>query len=80
MVELEDMRAKIAEILSIPLNELHGDTRLEGSDNWDSLAMIGIVALVFETTGTTVSREEIEGVVTLQDIFTLAAQKIKTTA
>ncbi|WP_061291604.1 acyl carrier protein [Azotobacter vinelandii] len=80
MVELENMRASIAEILSIPLNELHGDTRLESIDNWDSMAMIGIVALVFETTGATVSGEEIAGVVTVQDIFDLAAQKIKGTA
>ncbi|MBV4457865.1 MULTISPECIES: acyl carrier protein [Pseudomonas] len=77
MADMEKMRASIADILSIPLDELKGDTLLESSDFWDSMARISIVALVFETTGTTISGEEIEGVVTVQDIFDLAAGKVK---
>jgi acyl carrier protein len=80
MVELENMRASMAEILSIPLSELHDDTVLEASGNWDSLAMMGTVALVFETTRATVSREEIGELVTLRDIFDLATRKMQKAA
>ncbi|WP_445177889.1 acyl carrier protein [Pseudomonas sp. McL0111] len=80
MVDLKKMRANIAEILLIPVDQLHGETRLENSDNWDSMARIGIVALVFETTGVTVSGEEIESVVTVQDLFDLIDLKIKDAA
>jgi acyl carrier protein len=77
MMEWENMRAGMAEILSMPLNELHGDTILTTSENWDSLAIVGTVALLFEMTGASVSHEEISGAVTLQGIFDLAARKIK---
>ncbi len=80
MVDLVKMRASIAEILFIPLAELHGETVLENSDNWDSMARIGIVALVFEQTGVSVSGEEIERVVTVQDLFDLIDGKIKDAA
>ncbi|RVD76347.1 acyl carrier protein [Pseudomonas koreensis] len=80
MVDLVKMRASIAEILCIPLAELRGETVLENSDNWDSMARIGIVALVFEQTGVSVSGEEIERVVTVQDLFDLIDRKIKDAA
>ncbi|CAI8812042.1 acyl carrier protein [Pseudomonas serboccidentalis] len=80
MVDLVKMRASIAEILFIPLAELRGETVLENSDNWDSMARIGIVALVFEQTGVSVSGEEIERVVTVQDLFDLIDRKIKDAA
>lgn len=80
MVDLEKMRASIAEILLIPVAELHGETRLENSDNWDSMARIGIVALVFEQTRVNVSGEEIDGVVTVQDLFDLFDRKIEVPA
>ena len=77
MAVLEAMRASIAEILTLPLDELKGDVRLENSDNWDSMARIGIVALVFESTGVTVSGEEMDRIVTVQDIFDLVTLKMK---
>jgi acyl carrier protein len=80
MAVLEAMRASIAEILTLPLDELKGDVRLENSDNWDSMARIGIVALVFESTGVTVSGEEMDRIVTVQDIFDLVNLKMKETA
>jgi len=82
MVDLEKMHASIAEILSIPVDELQGETRLEDSDNWDSMARILVVALVSEATRAkaTVSGAEIEGVVTVQDIFDLVARKVKETS
>ncbi|MBT9265027.1 acyl carrier protein [Pseudomonas sp. MG-9] len=80
MVDLVKMRASIAEILFIPLAELRGETVLENSDNWDSMARIGIVALVFEQSGVSVSGEEIERVVTVQDLFDLIDRKIKDAA
>ncbi|MFM9379948.1 MULTISPECIES: acyl carrier protein [Pseudomonas] len=80
MAVLEAMRASIAEILTLPLDELKGDVRLENSDNWDSMARIGIVALVFESTGVTVSGEEMDRIVTVQDIFDLVTLKMKETA
>lgn len=80
MVDLEKMRASIAGILLIPVAELHGETRLENSDNWDSMARIGIVALVFEKTGVKVSGKEIDGVVTVQDLFDLIDRKIEVPA
>ncbi|WP_438298990.1 acyl carrier protein [Pseudomonas sp. NMS19W] len=80
MAVLEAMRASIAEILTLPLDELKGDVRLENSDNWDSMARIGIVALVFESTGVTVSGEEMDRIVTVQDIFDLVSLKMKETA
>lgn len=80
MVDLVKMRASIAEILLIPVAELHGETRLENSDNWDSMARIGIVALVFEQTGVNVSGEEIDDVVTVQDLFDLIDRKIEVAA
>jgi acyl carrier protein len=80
MAVLEAIRASIAEILTLPLDELKGDVRLENSDNWDSMARIGIVALVFESTGVTVSGEEMDRIVTVQDIFDLVTLKMKETA
>ncbi|MGE1172468.1 MULTISPECIES: acyl carrier protein [Pseudomonas] len=80
MAVLETMRASIAEILTLPLDELKGDFRLENSDYWDSMARIGIVALVFESTGVTVSGEEMDRIVTVQDIFDLVTLKMKESA
>ncbi|WP_338801492.1 acyl carrier protein [Pseudomonas sp. RSB 5.4] len=80
MVDLVKMRESIAEILSIPVDKLHGETRLENSENWDSMARIGIIALVFEQVGVSVSGEEIERVVTVQDLFDLIDGKIKDAA
>ncbi|MEK6748143.1 MAG: hypothetical protein AABY83_02900 [Pseudomonadota bacterium] len=77
MVEFENMRASIADILSVPLSELHGDTVLAASKDWDSLAIVGIVALIFEKTGSSVTYEEISSAVTLQGIFDLATCKVK---
>lgn len=75
MVEFKNMRESLSDILSIPLDQLRGDLVLEANENWDSLARIGAVALIFETTGASVSPEEIGGVVTLQDLFDLASRK-----
>ncbi|MHA3735742.1 acyl carrier protein [Pseudomonas sp. Eth.TT006] len=80
MIDLVKMRASIAQILFIAPHELRGETVLENSDNWDSMARIGIVALVFEQTGVSVSGEEIERVVTVQDLFDLIDRKIKDAA
>lgn len=80
MIDLVKMRADVAEILIMPVDKLHGDIRLQNSDNWDSMARIGIVALMFEKTGANVSGEEIMGVVTVQDLFDLIDRKIKEAA
>ncbi|UVK86353.1 acyl carrier protein [Pseudomonas sp. B21-051] len=80
MVDLVKIRESIAEILLIAPAELRGETVLENSDNWDSMARIGIVAMVFEQAGVSVSGEEIERVVTVQDLFDLIDRKIKDAA
>jgi acyl carrier protein len=80
MIDLVKMHADVAEILTMPVDKLHGDIRLQNSDNWDSMARIGIVALVFEKTGASVSGEDIMGIVTVQDLFDLIDRKIKEAA
>jgi acyl carrier protein len=80
MVDLVKMRESIAEILFISPAELRGETVLENSENWDSMARIGIVAMVFEQARVSVSGEEIERVITLQDLFDLIDGKIKDAA
>lgn len=80
MLEWENMRTSFAEILALPAGELTPDTVLGECADWDSLAKVGMVALVFEKTGATVSQEEIAAAVTLQDILDLAALKMRKTA
>lgn len=80
MLEWEMMRASFAEILSMPESELQADMALDTCENWDSLAKVGMVALIFEKTGATVSQEDVAGAETLQDILDLAARKLRKTA
>ena len=75
MIDIESLRAHVSGVLSIPLSELNDNTLLDSSGNWDSLAKIGVVAMIFENSKITVSQDEIDEIETLVDILKLVERK-----
>jgi len=62
----------LAELVDLPAGFLHGPEKLADLAGWNSMAMIGYVALADEN-GAAVSRRDMLGAVTIQDLLALAA-------
>ena len=58
-LSFENMRDQLAEILNISVNDVKPDTALEGSENWDSFAMLSTVAIVTQKTGKQVTLDDV---------------------
>ncbi len=75
VIDFNDIRAEIAQIMSLAPQQLVADEPLAAQGEWDSLAAVGTVAIVFDKTGVQLSTEDILAVATLQDVFDLIRSK-----
>jgi acyl carrier protein len=70
-VDQQRVREGLAEFLAIPLENLHPETDLNMTGNWDSLAKMAAIALIVEATRASVSKDALSDAKTLGDIFDL---------
>jgi acyl carrier protein len=59
---------KLDEVLDIPPGTLKGGESLNEFDGWDSMAMLGFIALADETYGVTIPAKRIPGCRTVDDL------------
>jgi acyl carrier protein len=60
------------ELLELSAGTLKGDERLEDQERWDSLAMVGFIALVDEHCGVRLSPRQFVNCNTVNDLLQLA--------
>jgi hypothetical protein len=60
------------ELLELPPGSLQGDEKLEGLEQWNSMAMIGFMALADSNNGVTLSPRQIVTCSTVSDLVALA--------
>lgn len=75
MINFDTIRVNVAEILTIPAQDLADDMPFEATGNWDSLAKVGVAALVFEATRKNVTRQDMDRVADLRGVFDLIRSK-----
>jgi acyl carrier protein len=63
---------KLCEILQVPDGSLTGKEELQSLENWNSLAVLGYMALVDERYGVTLSPEKVMACRTVNDLMDLA--------
>ena len=61
------------ELLGLRPGTLQGEEKLEGLQNWDSTALIGMIALAESANDTQISAEDVAGCSTVADLLRLAS-------
>ncbi len=64
----------VAEALEKDLNSINIQDRFRDYEEWDSLAVLSIMALIEENYGSTISREHLNNCQTLEDLFNLVSK------
>ncbi|MEP2783201.1 MAG: hypothetical protein ABJO67_21420 [Pseudoruegeria sp.] len=72
MINTDEIRKHIAQLTSVSLDILTDGKRLDELDDWDSMAMVGTAAMIFELTNQTVDLDAVEALKTYGDIVKLA--------
>jgi acyl carrier protein len=67
----EEFLQSLDDLLEVPPGTLTGAEHLENLENWNSMAMIGFIALA-DKTGVRVSPPQIAASTTVADLLTLA--------
>jgi len=60
------------EILGLRAGTLRGDEKLEELENWDSMALIGLIVLAETTNNAQISPDQVVGCSTVADLLRLA--------
>lgn len=60
---------KIAEIMDLEINEITEDAVLKDFDEWDSVAVLSLIALMDEEFGKAIKGSEIREFITVKDIM-----------
>jgi len=68
----EEFLLEMDEILGIRTGTLQGDEKLEDLPNWDSTALISLIALAETTNNALISPEQVIGCSTVADLLRLA--------
>jgi acyl carrier protein len=72
MMNRTEFLSEMDELLGLRPGTLRGDEQLEELQNWDSTALIGLIALAESTNGTQISPVEVVGCSTVGDLLRLA--------
>jgi acyl carrier protein len=67
----------IAEIIEVEPNSLKGDEKLADFEHWDSLALVGFIAMVDEHLEMTLPAKKIAAAKTVADLVALMGNKVK---
>jgi acyl carrier protein len=73
----DDFYHKLDEILDIPAGTLKGGESLKEFDGWDSMAMLGFIALADEIYGVTIPAKRIPACQTVDDLAGLIVEFAK---
>jgi acyl carrier protein len=68
----EEFLLQMDEILDLSPGTLKGHEKLEGLKNWDSTALISLLALADANTGVSIAPEQVVGCSTVADLLRLA--------
>jgi acyl carrier protein len=68
----DEFMIEIADLLSVDESELTNDVELEKLEDWDSLAVIGFIALLDKKLGKTIGAGTIFGCKTIGDLERVA--------
>lgn len=68
----EEFLLEIDDILGLKSGTLHGSEKLDELQNWDSTALVGLIALAETANGTQISPEDVVGCATVGDLLRLA--------
>jgi acyl carrier protein len=68
----EEFFAELEEILELPAGTVKGPEKLEDLEQWNSVAMIGFIALADTNNGTRISPRQIVNCATVEDLLKLA--------
>ena len=68
----EEFLAELDEVLELPRGTLKGLEKLEALEQWNSVAMIGFIALADTNNGTRISPRQIVNCATIEDLLKLA--------
>ena len=67
-----DFLLKLDELMQLPAGTVHGDEVLAELSTWDSIAMMGYIALVDSTCKKRITGKQIADCATVNDLVTLA--------
>jgi len=68
----EEFLLELDEILELPAGTLAGPENLEDLEQWNSMALIGFIALADTNNGTRISPRQIVNCATIEDLLKLA--------
>ena len=68
----EEFLLEMNEILGLRSGTLRGNENLDELQNWDSTALVGLIALAETANGAQISPEEVVGCTTVADLLGLA--------
>lgn len=68
----EEFLLEMDELLGLRPGALRGDEKLEELENWDSTALIGLIALADSANGTEITPDQVVGCTTVADLLRLA--------
>jgi acyl carrier protein len=68
----EEFLLQIDEILDLKPGTLRGGEKLEDLKNWDSTALISLIAIAEEQNGVPISPDQVVGCTTVADLLRLA--------
>jgi acyl carrier protein len=70
---VERIRGHLAHLLEMPADEINEDTVLADQQNWDSLTMVTLMAILIEEGHSSPDPRSIDRVVTFRDLVQIAA-------
>jgi len=68
----EEFLLEMDEILGLRVGTLRGDEKLEELQNWDSTALVGLIALAETVNDASISPDQVIGCSTVADLLRLA--------
>ncbi|WDD91537.1 acyl carrier protein [Burkholderia sp. FERM BP-3421] len=72
-MDMETIRAELATLLEVPVGELTDDAPLHQFGNWDSLAMVALIAYLVSGGQPSVNVDRLEKLATVGEIRALLA-------
>ncbi len=67
----DEIREELADILEVEEDEIFEDARLDSFETWDSVAVLGVIALINEKTGKYPHADEIGDLGTIGELVKL---------
>lgn len=76
-MEMKDFVTKFKEALEIEDMEINSDEKFKELEEWDSLAVLSILAMVNEEYDIIISRVELDTALTIKDLYDIVKNKME---